>query len=106
MTKQIHTKTVLKDGKEHTTVHEETNVQEAYDTSSRYLVTDIGVVVVIWCMQLDLQLHMQSVPITINIVSLNPTQERCTPSTTRKTSYITRNRDLKHQIYKIILRFF
>ena len=28
MTKQIHTKTVLKDGKEHTTVHEETNVQE------------------------------------------------------------------------------
>lgn len=28
MTKQIHTKTVLKDGMEHTTVHEETNVQE------------------------------------------------------------------------------
>ncbi|XP_052069477.1 ankyrin-2-like isoform X40 [Mytilus californianus] len=28
MTKQIHTTTVLKDGQEHTTVHEETNVQE------------------------------------------------------------------------------
>lgn len=28
MTKQIHTTTVLKDGQEQTTVHEETNVQE------------------------------------------------------------------------------
>ena len=28
MSKQIHTTTVLKDGKEHTTVHEETNVHE------------------------------------------------------------------------------
>lgn len=28
MSKQIHTTTVLKDGKEHTTIHTETNVHE------------------------------------------------------------------------------
>jgi hypothetical protein len=35
------------------------------------------VIVIIW--YLDLQLPMQSVPITINVVSLNPAQESCTP---------------------------
>ena len=31
------------------------------------------------CMVVDLQLSMQSVPITANIVSSNPAQARCTP---------------------------
>ena len=35
-----------------------------------------GAIVVIW--YLDLQLPMQSVPITTNIVSLNPAQAMCT----------------------------
>ena len=35
-----------------------------------------GVVVVVW--QFDLKLPMQSVPITTNVVSLNPSQARCT----------------------------
>ena len=35
-----------------------------------------GVVVIVW--SLDLQLPMQSVPITTNVVSLNPTQVRYT----------------------------
>jgi len=33
----------------------------------------MGIVMVVIVWLLDLQLHMQSVPITINIVSLNPT---------------------------------
>jgi len=33
-------------------------------------------VMIVW--QLDLELPMQSVPITTNIVSLNPPQVRCT----------------------------
>jgi hypothetical protein len=32
----------------------------------------MGIVIVVIVWLLDLQLHMQSVPITINIVSLNP----------------------------------
>jgi hypothetical protein len=35
-----------------------------------------GAVVIVW--SLDLQLPMQSVPITTNVVSLNPTQVRYT----------------------------
>ena len=49
------------------------------DTSCRnlFLVFEGTVVdVVVW--YLDLQLPMQSVPITTNIVSSNPTQARCT----------------------------
>jgi hypothetical protein len=34
----------------------------------------MGIVIVVIVWLLDLQLHMQSVPITINIVSLNPAQ--------------------------------
>ena len=37
-----------------------------------------GAVVVMNAWLLDLQLPMQSVPITTNVVSLNPTQARCT----------------------------
>ena len=40
------------------------------------LLVSQGAVVIIW--SLDLQLPMQSVPITTNVVSLNPTQVRYT----------------------------
>jgi hypothetical protein len=39
---------------------------------------DEGTIVVVIVWQLDLQLPMQSVPITTNIVSSNPAQARCT----------------------------
>jgi hypothetical protein len=38
----------------------------------------LGAVVVVMLRQLDLRLTMQSVPITTNVVSSNPTQVRCT----------------------------
>jgi hypothetical protein len=37
-----------------------------------------GAIAVVMVWQLDLQLHMQSVPITTNVASLNPVQVRCT----------------------------
>ena len=49
---------------------------------SKYIyLIGLGVVVVMIAWQLDLQLHMQSVPITTNVVSSNPTQARCTQYT-------------------------
>ena len=39
------------------------------------------VVMIVW--QLDLQLPMQSVPITTKVVSSNPAQARCTPYNTK-----------------------
>ena len=63
-----------------------------YSASISHLVIAIGANVIIWAIPvsnvliimvvivwwLDLQLPMQSVPITTNVVSLNPAQARCT----------------------------
>jgi predicted GNAT superfamily acetyltransferase len=38
----------------------------------------LGTIVVVIVWELDLQLPVQSVPITINVVSSNPIQVRCT----------------------------
>ena len=40
--------------------------------------TEIGTVVVVIVWYLDLQLPMQSIPITTKVVSYNPTQAGCT----------------------------
>jgi len=40
--------------------------------------SSIGAIVVVIVWYLDLQLAVQSVPITTEVVSLNPTQARCT----------------------------
>jgi hypothetical protein len=40
------------------------------------IILEAVVVVIIWL--LDLQLPVQSVPITTNVVSLNPAQTKCT----------------------------
>jgi hypothetical protein len=45
---------------------------------SREAYFDIGVVVVVIVWYLDLQLPMQSVPMTTNVVSSNPAQTRYT----------------------------
>ena len=39
---------------------------------------EIGDIVVVIVWKLDLQLHMQSLPITTNVMSSNPAQARCT----------------------------
>ena len=46
--------------------------------SSREAYFDLGVIVVVIVWYLDLQLPMQSVPMTTNVVSSNPAQTRYT----------------------------
>ena len=53
-----------------------TNVIKTNNYCSPQIIERAVVVVIVW--ELDLQLPMQSVPITINVVSSNLTEARCT----------------------------
>jgi hypothetical protein len=63
------------------------------------------VVVIIWW--LDLQLHVQSVPITTKVVSSNPAQEWCTRDNimfSPGTPVSSINRTDRHHITEILLK--